>query len=380
MRALLLAALCVPSLLQATATQAQGTGEERELKQLQQNIDRIKRELGSTRQQRSEVAGQLEQLEVEIGKVQESLRALGEGIQSSEQELGQLQQQAAALQDRRQAQVEQVQHYMRSAQRAGRSTTLKLLLSQDDPALASRMLRYYRYLGSARLAQVNDFRDTLQSMTKVSTDVRSASQELALRRESLLAEQSRLAQRQTERQALLDELDVNLSSGTSALAGLERQRDDLERLLDELRSAVADLDAGGADTPFAARKGQMAWPVQGRVLHAFGSRHELGDLTREGITLGAAAGTPVKAIHHGRVVFADWLGNSGQLLIIDHGDGYMTLHGHNQELLKREGDWVAAGETIATVGNTGGQRDSALYFEIRRNGKAENPVSWCVPR
>jgi septal ring factor EnvC (AmiA/AmiB activator) len=154
----------------------------------------------------------------------------------------------------------------------------------------------------------------------------------------------------------------------------------VEALLEELRNSIAELDAGGADTPFAERKGMLPWPTDGKVLYRFGSKHELGDLTRDGITLAAAAGTRVQAVHHGRVVFSDWLGNSGQLLIIDHGDGFMTLYAHNQELLKTEGDWVAAGETIATVGNTGGQRDSALYFEIRRNGKAENPVNWCIAR
>lgn len=379
MRLLRLAACCVLGLLQVTPTQAQDE-QTKQLQQLQKSIDSIKRELGTTRQQRSTVAAQLQQLETDISAVQQSLQELTTRINGSEQELDSLQQQAATLDARRAEQLAHIRRYVQSAYRSGRASTLKLLLGQSDPAQSSRMLRYYRHLSEARLAHIADFRSTLTAMTQVSTDISATSTELAAQQAALLETQARLLERQRERQTLLDDLDVELQSGDAELATLERERAELERLLEELRNTIAELDAGGADTPFAERKGQLPWPTDGRVLHAFGSRHELGDLTREGITLGAAPGAAVRAVHHGRVVFADWLGNSGQLLIIDHGDGFMTLYAHNQELLKSEGDWVAAGETVATVGNTGGQRDSALYFEIRRNGKAEDPVNWCVPR
>ncbi len=370
------ALLLLLGLLQAGPVLAQQPPDEQQLKRLQQNIERIKQELGSTRKERSSVAGQLE----DISRVQRELRELDDRIAASQQQLGSLQDQAGSLEQRRQEQLVHIRRYLRSAHRAGKASTLKLLLSQDDPALASRMLRHYQYLGNARLTQLDDFRGTLDSMSEVSTDISLTTAELQAQQEKLQAEQASLAQRQSERLALLDELDLSLQSGSKELASLEQQHTEIEQLLEELRSSIAELDAGGADTPFAERKGKLPWPVDGKLLYGFGSRHALGDLTREGVTLAAASGTRVQAVHHGRVVFADWLGNSGQLLIIDHGDGFMTLYAHNQELLKTEGDWVAAGETIAIVGNTGGQRDSALYFEIRRNGKAENPVNWCVAR
>ncbi len=124
----------------------------------------------------------------------------------------------------------------------------------------------------------------------------------------------------------------------------------------------------------------MPWPLEGPHLNRFGERHSLGDLTWEGVTIGASAGENVRAIHQGRVIFADWFTTSGLLLIIDHGDGYMSLYAHNQELYKTVGEWVAAGDVVAAAGNTGGQREPSLYFEIRRNGRAENPVNWCIPR
>lgn len=375
-----LAALTLLGLLQAGTLLAQDVADEKELGRLQQAIARIKDELADTRKERSSVASQLEELETSISNVQRSLRELNERIAASEQELGFLQEQAGTLEQQRTAQLGHVRRYLQAAHRAGKASTLKLLLNQNDPALGSRMLRYYQYLGNARLAHLADFRDTLVSMSEVSTDISLTSEELRARHAALEAEQARLAQRQQERQALLDELDVNLQTGSAELAGLEQQRAEIEALLEELRNSIADLDAGDADTPFAERRGKLSWPADGKVLHGFGSKHELGDLTREGVTLATAAGTPVRAVHHGRVVFSDWLGNSGQLLIIDHGDGFMTLYAHNQELRKTVGDWVASGEVVATVGNTGGQRESALYFEIRRNGKAENPVNWCVAR
>lgn len=374
------AVLLVLGLLQAAAAAAQPGDEQQKLEALQQHIADIKRSLGSTREQRDGVAGQLQTLEAEIGAVQRSLRELDARIAASNQQLGSLQQQSGSLQQQRAAQLQHVERYLRSAQRAGRASTLKLVLNQDEPTRGSRLLRYYRHLSQARLRQLDAFRGTLDSMSQVSTDISRTTAELQAQREQLEAEQTSLALRLQERQTLLDDLDIELQTGDRQLATLEQQRSELEALLEELRLTALELEIGGADTPFAERRGKLAWPVAGTLLHGFGSRHELGDLRREGVTLAAAAGTPVQAVHHGRVVFADWLGNSGQLLIIDHGDGFMTLYAHNQELRKTEGDWVAAGETIATVGNTGGQRDSALYFEIRRNGKAENPVNWCVAR
>jgi murein hydrolase activator len=150
--------------------------------------------------------------------------------------------------------------------------------------------------------------------------------------------------------------------------------------LQELQSSAPELSLDEEQEAFTDRKGQMPWPLEGPHINSFGARHSLGDLTWEGITIGASAGENVRAIHHGRVVFAGWFATSGLLLIIDHGGGYMSLYAHNQELYKAVGEWVAAGDVIAAAGSTGGQREPSLYFEIRHDGRAENPLSWCAPR
>lgn len=375
-----LAALVSFGLLQAATAMAQPADQEQQLQALQQAIAGIKRDLGNTRQQRASVASQLQALEAEISAVQRALQELDARIAGSQQQLGALEQQSDALEQQRRLQLAHIEAYLRSAQQAGQASTLKLVLSQDDPTRSARLLRYARYLGQARLARLDSFRTTLTAMGETSAGIEVTTEVLHAQRTDLAASQAELALRQEERQALLDQLDIELQTGDQELARLEDERATLEALLEELRQSILALDFGDADTPFRERRGQLPWPVDGQLLHGFGSRHELGDLRREGVTLGAEAGTQVRAVHYGRVVFADWLGSSGQLLIIDHGDGFMTLYAHNQELRKTEGDWVAAGDVIATVGNTGGQRDPALYFEIRRNGKAENPVNWCVAR
>jgi septal ring factor EnvC (AmiA/AmiB activator) len=240
------------------------------------------------------------------------------------------------------------------------------------------MLQYYRYFAQARNTRIQAFRETLDSLSEVSANISGNTQKMQIRQQALRIEEAELAAQQGSRLALLDELDIELSERGASLASLEQQQREIELLLEELRSAITELNLGEADIPFAQRRGQLPWPITVQPGNRFGDQRGQGDLRWEGLLLPATVGSPVLAIHHGRVIFADWLGSSGLLLIIDHGDGFMSLYAHNQELYRTVGEWVSGGDQIATVGNTGGQRDSGLYFEIRRNGKAENPVNWCV--
>jgi murein hydrolase activator len=376
---LLILLLCLAGMLLPGSLLGQAM-KEAELAQLQATIEKVKAEIASTRLRRGETANQLQLQEVEILRVRTALQETSAGITALETELAELQARSGELEASRQEQQALIADYLLAARAAGKGSSLKLLLNQDDPTLGSRMLRYYQYLGSARSERLLVFRTSLAELNEVSTNIRHRSDEISSRQQRLEEEETSLALQVARRQTLLEELDKQLGNRGEELAKLEQQRREVEVLLEELHNSINLLGSGDADTPFAERRGQLPWPVEGTVRNAFGSRHALGDLTWEGMTLETAAGTPVRAIYAGRIVFADWLGNSGLLLIIDHGDGFMSLYAHNQELYKLEGDWVAAGEQVATVGNSGGQRVPALYFEIRRNGKAENPVQWCVAR
>ena len=154
----------------------------------------------------------------------------------------------------------------------------------------------------------------------------------------------------------------------------------LQALLDRITASIADLPTPGDTTPFVREKGKLLLPVSGRITDRFGTSRNNGKLRWNGIFIAAPRGAPVRAIHYGRVVFSDWLRGFGLLLIIDHGDGYMSLYGHNQVLYTEVGDWVTAGEIVATVGDTGGQNRAGLYFEIRYKGKPTNPQLWCQAR
>ncbi|MCW8851123.1 MAG: peptidoglycan DD-metalloendopeptidase family protein, partial [Gammaproteobacteria bacterium] len=162
------------------------------------------------------------------------------------------------------------------------------------------------------------------------------------------------------------------------LNNLETSRGRIENLLKSLGELLADIPTSPSETqPFVSQKGKLPWPVNGRFLNNFGQSKNYGDLKWNGVLIKAELGTPVRVVSHGRVAFSDWLQGFGFITIVDHGDGYMSLYGHNESLFKQTGDWVQAGEVIATAGDSGGQPTSAVYFEIRSRGKPINPSKWC---
>lgn len=366
--------LCV---IQTANLWAQTDSEEAELARLQQAITRVQTELAATRKSRTDLDKQIQQSEQDIRHRRQNILSLETRISSAAAELATLQQQAEQLEKQRQDQQGLIADYLINAWKQGSNSPLKLLLNQEDPGLSSRMLQYYQHFNNARSERIEAFKKTLVSINEVSTNISIKTEILKKEQKTLQENQEELEQQQTARTSLLSSLDQSLDSGKSELTRLEQQHAEVTLVLEELRTSIAKLQLGDDDTPFKQLKGKLAWPVSGKLANRFGSKHALGDITWEGVNLTAEAGTQVHAIHHGRVEYADWLGSSGLLLIINHGDGYMSLYAHNQELYKAVGDWVSSGELIATVGNTGGQRQSGLYFEIRHNGVAENPQSWC---
>ncbi len=160
---------------------------------------------------------------------------------------------------------------------------------------------------------------------------------------------------------------------------LARQEKDLTRLIAELTSILSDYPIA-SEEPFSALKGKLTWPVAGALLHDFGQPRAGGELKWNGVVLGAPRGREVRAVYHGRIAFADWLAGMGLIVIVDHGEGFMTLYGYNETILKNAGDWVAPGDVIATVGDSGGQSQASLYFELRRGTEPVNPRQWVTRR
>lgn len=372
---LLIATAAAPCLLRA-----QTAIDTVELERINAAIDRVEQELAGSRSERSTLASEVEASEKAIlGNKREIDRVRAQLVQQ-QGTLDTLRARQQQLADQSEAQRARIAVYARSAWMSGNEEYLKLLLNQEDPRQSARMLRYYRYFSAARADKLATFNQMLAELAVVASDIEAGAMALQQQQQTLALQQEELTASQQQRQSLLARLDADLAARDAELQQLEMDKVEIELLLQELQNSLSDASTDEEQEPFAERKGQLNWPVDGPHINTFGSRHSLGDLTWEGITIGAAAGADIRAIHHGRVVFADWFTTSGLLLIIDHGDGYMSLYAHNQELYKAVGEWVAAGDVVAAAGNTGGQREASLYFEIRRNGRAENPANWCTPR
>ncbi len=253
----------------------------------------------------------------------------------------------------------------------------RLLLSEEDPQELARLLAYYRYVVGARAELIDEFRATLADLDDVEADLQARRNRLATERERQAAQLAGLEDTRRERREVLARIDRDLASQGAEIAEREAERAQLETLLEEIEAAAAALMPQDDVEPFTAAQGRMPWPVDGPVVYGFGRPRAQGKLRWQGVRMRADAGDPVRAIHHGRVVYADWLRGSGLLLVIDHGEGYMSLYAHNESLLREVGDWVSTGTPVATVGDTGGQSEVGLYFEIRKDGRPTNPARWC---
>lgn len=268
---------------------------------------------------------------------------------------------------------------VRAAYMSGSQERIKLLLNQRDPATLGRLMAYYGYF--------NDYRaDNIESVT-------AAIRELAELRSQVAAEEARIADIAKIRYAELTELNVAQDKRQQLLASLQEriadegreverlaaQEKDLSRLIAELTSILSDYPIS-SEEPFSEHKGRLTWPVAGSLMHDFGQPRVGGRLKWNGVVLAAPRGREVRSVYHGRVVFADWLAGMGLLVIVDHGESYMTLYGYNETILKNTGDWVAPGDVIATVGDSGGRAQSSLYFELRRGTKPVNPGLWVTRR
>jgi len=349
---------------------------EEALENLMSAIEDVQADISKRRNERSSLYNILQETEKSLSQVSSRIREIDNDIETNETLLTGYTGQRAELEKEKASQLSLIRQYLRSAHQAGKQEYFKLLLNQENPALLSRTLQYYRYFSEARSEKITDFTRTIREIEALESEIAVTTLKLNEQQQALAQQQANLEDASRERQSLLDELDATLSSSNRKLESLEAQRAEMEILLEELRQSIANLSLGEQEQAFTELRGRLPWPVKGRILNSFGSSYGLGDLDWQGITIAAQQGSAVRAIHHGRVVFSDWFSSSGLLLIIDHGGGYMSLYAHNQELYKEVGEWVRSGETIASVGNTGGQEDSSLYFEIRHDGESQNPSTW----
>lgn len=373
-------ALCAASLSAAAAAadQRQVQNKEAELEKLRQVIKEASTQLNALRTRYDHLRAQRREVERAIGGINDSLRELEQQRREQADTLAQLQQdkrrKEAGLAQQRQTLAE----HLRASYALGQQGPVKLLLNQTEPAAAGRSLKYYEYFHRARTAQIDTINRTLLAIARLEQDIQSqgrALDELSTRQQ---IQKTALEDKRQERKLLLSQLESEISNSRQRLAQLKEDEQGLQELVGRLRRAIAEMPPPAlTGKGFAKLKGQLKLPAEGKIAARFGSPRQLGHLKWQGIVIDASEGTEVRAIAPGRVVFADWMRGFGLLLILDHGDGYMSLYGYNQALNKNVGDLVEARALIARSGIGEARERPGLYFEIRQQGAPVNPLLWC---
>ena len=236
------------------------------------------------------------------------------------------------------------------------------------------MFVYYSYFGRARAGQIKLIEDDVQRIAELTGELEAQDAKLAELEKQQRAQLATLETAREKRSLVLASLEAQSHSRAQSLERLKGEQAGLERLLRELRAAMARFPVEGNDA-FTRLRGKLNWPVSGQLIARFGDARA-GGVRWDGVLVATERGTPVKAVCAGRVIYADWLPGLGLLAIVDHGDGYLSLYGHNDHLLKAAGEEVAAGDAIAAAGDSGGSSRPELYFEIRKGGKPVDPRPW----
>lgn len=353
--------------------------KERELENVREKISDLKKSMDKRAIDRDRITGDLQKAEVQISEKHVRLMAIERQRQFSEKRKTELDEKikkrAAALDE----ESGQLAAQVRAAYTSGGQERIKLLLNQQDPATAGRMMVYYQFLSDYRGDNIEKVRGIIDELIELHQEAADEVNRLSGLARARYAELVELNKEQEQRQELLVALKSKMEQEGNEIQRLAAEEKDLARLITELTRILSDYPTR-SEEPFSQLKGQLTWPVAGRLLHDFGQPRASGRLKWNGVVLAAPRGREVRAVYHGRVVFADWLAGMGLLIIVDHGEGFMTLYGYNETILKIGGEWVAPGDVIATVGDSGGQQQASLYFEIRQGTRPINPSIWITRR
>lgn len=353
--------------------------KERELEDVRERISELKKSMDRSAAERDRLSSELQELEVVISEQRLRLKEIERQHAYTANKKRQLDAKLAEREAHLDEESVALAAQVRAAYMSGSQEKIRLLLNQRDPATLGRLMAYYRYLNDYRAENIEAVVEQIRQLDELSSQIAAEEARLAELAATRYAELTRLNESQVERTALLASLKQKMKSEGQEVDRLAAQEKDLTRLIAELTSILSDYPIS-SEQPFTEHKGKLTWPVAGTLLHDFGQPRVGGKIKWNGVVLAAPRGREVRAIYHGRIAFADWLAGMGLLVIVDHGDGYMTLYGYNETILKNAGDWVAPGDVIATVGDSGGQSQSSLYFELRSGTRPINPRQWITRR
>ena len=358
------------SLTPVSATEKQ---TEQDLDQIQKTLKSSVDKLKTQKQKIAKIESTLKESELAIAKNSKSLNELDFSIELNKSEQSELKKQIKKLTLNKKQQQKALSSQLKSAYMTGSHDYSKLLLNQENVATFERTLTYYSYLNKARLTQLDNLKITLIQLEEKQNELTQTQTKLL----TLIAEQKQkrksLLIAKNQRKGNLALLKKQFTNTTSSVEYLKKNE---QILIETLKNLQEDIKQQLTFEGLKSTKGKLKWPSRGRLKHKFGQR-KYGRLKWKGVLINAKEGASVTTIHNGKVVFADWLKGFGWVIVIDHGKGFMSLYGHNQALLKSVGEEVSQGELIALVGQSGGQDNPGLYFEIRHKGQAINPTKWC---
>lgn len=373
----LLPLLCLTLAAAGAVAAPSADQQQAKLGALRERISGLRAQMQAKSGEKTQLSELLQESEQQIGRLARKLRVLDGRLSRQRKRLDNLRGEQAAQGQALDAQRAALARQVRAAYAMGRQERLKILLNQQDPATVSRVMVYYDYLNRARADKMQLIHRQMERLVQTERKIRTEEQQLARLRDEQQDELAAMRRNQETRRGVVVQLTRELQDQGQKLDRLQTDERDLKTLIRGLEQALADIPAEHPQQlKFAGLRGRLPWPAAGSIVHRFGAP-KLGSLRWDGVMIQAPEGREVRAVHHGRVAFADWLRGFGLLLIVDHGDGYMTLYGHNQSLFKEAGDWVDVNEPVALVGSSGGREQAGVYFGIRHDGRAINPAKWC---
>ena len=352
--------------------------KKEELENLRQRMSELHQKIEKKQEEKNSATKFLKDIEVRIGERAYVLRKINRHLRKKKRELKKLKKQHRKTLNKLASQRNILGEQIRSSYMIGRQEYLKLLLNQENPAAIGRTLTYYDYFHEARSHHIDEAVVTIEKLNHLTLQVKTKTEELKASRKQQRVEKQKLEDDFIDRSIVIKQMEKEIAKQGNRMKTFVANEQLLQELLKEIRNIMPSMltEIDKRET-FAKRRGRLKWPVKGKVKRLFGKSRQAAHLKWNGVLIPSREGRDVKAISNGRVAYADWLRGYGMLVIIDHGDGYMTLYGYNQALYKETGDWVEEGEVIATVGRSGGQLKSALYFEVRVKGQPSNPTKWC---
>ena len=364
--------------LMGSLSASEETDVENELSALRETLKNIETTWRASRTALTETEMALSKADAAVSRQVTELRRTQQREAETQTQIDLLTGHKSELTRQRDEELLQVKQHIRAAARMGATSPLKVMLNQEDPNSVARVARYFGYFAEARLQSTRALEATLAELADSEIQLQEETKALAEQRELARVQRDELQEKRSDAREIVARYTAEFDSIDTRLSQLRANEQDLIDLLESLRASIFDIGQPNEVVPFASRKGQLALPLEGPLIKRFGELRPEGRVKWTGVLIEAELGTPVKAIHYGRVVFADWLRGFGLLMIISHDNGYMSLYGHNQVLLVEPGEWVNPGQIIGETGTSGGQPLPTTYFEIRAAGQPIDPMLWCA--